>query len=324
MSRPSLSRLPNLLPSSLVGTLLPLGNSMNFIDSGSDGPPRSPGDGAPSPHRPARRPAASLMAGLAALSITSCFASLFATDAAKMEYVTTRIGEQRTIHLSDGFIIVNTDSRIRIRPDGPNLRVDIFRGEALFHMSHNPQRHLLVSVGDLDLRDIGTIFDVRLTDGGARVLVQEGEVELSATGLAQVRLRQNQQAVVDHRPNVLRIQTYQVPADQVERSLTWIQGKLTFRCENLGVAAAEFNRYNTLKLEVMDRATASVQIGGQFSPEEPKAFATGVATITRTIRVQEGRDSSGTPVLRLSQAVYRGHGEMPAEKCAPDSELGEP
>ena len=71
-----------------------------------------------------------------ALAIAGVIAALsgfqLVGDAATIEYVSSRVGEQRPVRLGDGSVItLNTDSLIKMSADGSALRVEVLRGEVL-------------------------------------------------------------------------------------------------------------------------------------------------------------------------------------------------
>jgi ferric-dicitrate binding protein FerR (iron transport regulator) len=192
---------------------------------------------------PLTRPLAALMTPL----IAACLSSLFARDSHNVEYYSTQIGEQHPIRESDGSVItLNTDSRIVLRHDGPNLYVEILRGEVHFDIGTHYHGRLVVSAAGLDVVDTGTAFDVRLTDQGVRVTVKEGTVALSLDH-SHLQLNENQQALVDTRPTHLAIRARNIPPREVERQLSWLQGYLDFQCETLASAARSLRLYSGIE-----------------------------------------------------------------------------
>src|SRR3569833_555342 len=96
-----------------------------------------------------------------------------AGDAATIDFISSRVGEQRPVQLGDAVFTLNTDSLIKMNVDGAALRVEVLRGEVLFNMLPDPRRNLVVSARNLDIVDIATIFAVRLVDDGkAQVTVE--------------------------------------------------------------------------------------------------------------------------------------------------------
>ncbi len=252
---------------------------------------------------PRRGPMTRLLALLAAAGITAGFAVLIFRDAPEIESYATHLGGQRQVRLEDGSIItLNTDSSLNIQRDGPALSVQILRGEAYFNMVPNPHRRMIVSAGDqFTVRDIGTIFDVRLSDqGGGQVTVQKGQVQLSVPQVTGVQLHQNQQATVDSDSSHVKVYTRNLSPKEIERHLAWLQHHLDFDCTPVAEAAKEFNRYNPTPIEVMDEAAGKVQVGGVFLNTDPITFAEEIASLDANIRLSSIAGPAHTRILQLS------------------------
>lgn len=97
--------------------------------------------------------------------------------------ISTAVGEQKTVRLSDGSVIVlNTDSAISTDLTGDRRIVVLRRGEIMVTTGPDVQsaiaRPFWVSTPVGSLRALGTRFVVRLDRERARISVQEGAVEL--------------------------------------------------------------------------------------------------------------------------------------------------
>lgn len=241
------------------------------------------------------------------LAIAGAIATLtgfqLVADATTTEYVSSRVGEQQPVRLSDGSIItLNTDSLVKMNVDGADLHVEVMRGEVLFNMLPNPRRHLVVSARDLDIFDTATVFSVRLIDDGQiRVTVKEGEVRLSNANLREVPLAQNQLAISDEHVRVLELKKGLDP-QAIERQLAWREGRLVFVCEPLSQVAREFNRYNLARLEV-DPLVANVQVGGEFLATDVRGFVESMPRLDEEIRWEHMASEKGAEVLRLYPAA---------------------
>lgn len=290
--------------------------ALQKLTSGNSNADRST-SGAPDPGSSSR--VKKLLAILAALIFTAVAISLFVRDTPGAEHYSTRVGEQFSVHFRDMSVItLNTDSTIEIRRDDPTLAVRILKGEVHFDMAPNSQRHLVVSVGNrIQITDTATIFDVRLIEpAGARVTVKEGNVKVSVLNLTDVKLQENQQTAVTSDETRVAIHTRNIPPREVEREFSWLRGYLDFQCETLGTAAKEFNRYNTTHIEILDDATAKVQIGGTFSTTDPTTFAEVLARISPNMRldtVQRTRDSSVLQLRALDPAI------LPKSHCTSEA-----
>lgn len=197
----------------------------------------------------------------------------------------TGVGEVRRLPLADGSTIaINTQSRVSVdlRRDQRILKLD--EGEAWFQVAKDPTRPFVVEAGRVRVRAVGTAFSVRRRDGGAEVLVTEGVVETWADQAEGrlVRVSAGSSAFVSDRAAI----TVQPPtASDVERRLAWRDGKIDLRGQSLGSAAAEFNRYNVVKLEVRDAALAAEPLYGVFRTDDPQGFARAVAASLDTSAV---------------------------------------
>ncbi|WP_050461595.1 FecR domain-containing protein [Herbaspirillum autotrophicum] len=110
----------------------------------------------------------------------------------------TGTGEQKTLRLDDGTIVVlNTDSAISIDLSGSRRRIVLRRGEILLTTGADQgvaaKRPFWVYTPFGKMQALGTRFVVRLDQGAARISVQEGAVELHpARGGASVIVQPGQ------------------------------------------------------------------------------------------------------------------------------------
>lgn len=81
----------------------------------------------------------------------------------------TGVGRQMVAQLSDGTRIrLNTDTALKVRFDKGVRRVELRRGQAFFDVAHDRAHPFIVVAGDTVVRAIGTRFDVRRDDDGAK------------------------------------------------------------------------------------------------------------------------------------------------------------
>ncbi|AQR62482.1 hypothetical protein BZG35_13130 [Brevundimonas sp. LM2] len=109
-------------------------------------------------------------------------------------YVTAP-GEQKTVNLADGSVIVmNGDSTLSIRLSGAERRVEMGHAEAAFDITHDVDRPFRITVGESRIEVLGTAFDVRRDADSTRVNVARGLVRVSdlADATHNVRLAAGQ------------------------------------------------------------------------------------------------------------------------------------
>jgi transmembrane sensor len=190
------------------------------------------------------------------------------------EFVTqsysTGIGESRTVVLKDGSVAhINTRSRIRWAGVGKDRRVVLEMGEVLFEVAHDPARPFRVMVGNSEIRDLATEFDVyRRENGSVVVTVLKGQVAVGgiAIGSGQAtfserEVKPNQQ--VEYTTAGLVNDVHAVDAAKVVR---WREGLLDAQGLSFSTVVSELNRYSTKQILVPDSRVdeAHIKLGGAF------------------------------------------------------------
>jgi transmembrane sensor len=254
----------------------------------------------PQPNYP-RRVLIGLAAGVAMLAITGVFSwKLFAVR----EYATS-IGEQRTCKLEDGsFIYLNTDSRVKVDFTKTQRHIELTRGEALFAVEHDPGRPFVVTASGVNIRAVGTQFNVRRRSDSTDVTVVEGVVQVTAAGdgAAVPPAASDSAHPTSPLPSVseTRIGGEDSPAGagsseamptrlaageellvssghlnkhtrpNVAEALSWRERRLVFQDTPLADVAAEFNRYNLRKIRV--EGPIEMELTGAFDADRPTAL----------------------------------------------------
>lgn len=204
--------------------------------------------------------------------------------------VETEIGEIRHVPLPDGSVAdLNTESSVRVTMAKDLRRVRLARGEAWFHVEHDPSRPFVVESGQVRVRAVGTAFSVRKYDHGAEVLVSEGIVEAWVSGdeIAAIRLKAGEKAMVQERAP---IEAEVAEPAEIDRRLAWRAGKIDLAGQTLGEAAAEFNRYNRKEMIVKQPALVQKRFYGVFRTDDPEGFAKAVRS-SLNVPVEITKDS---------------------------------
>ncbi len=197
----------------------------------------------------------------------------------------TATGEQRTFELEDGSVVsLNTHSRVAIRLAAHVREVRLLRGEALFHVAHDPSRPFLVSTDDAVVQAVGTQFDVYRRDDGTVVAVLEGRVNVTtavpapaasgsaaapiagrgAPGAAAVRsLGASQEAQVSHEGSVSIREV-----NNVNDTVAWRERRLIFRDQTLEQIVGEFNRYRAHPIRLEGSGVSERVYSGVFDADD--------------------------------------------------------
>jgi len=199
----------------------------------------------------------------------------------------TDVGEQRSVVLEDGTTaMLNTRTEIDLQFDRSSRRVDLLAGEALFTVARE-KRPFLVTVGDLEIRALGTRFSVyKASDVDATVTVLEGRVAVRSYGTGRDGAAYSELELADGEQ--LRIQplgfdpVVEVPADLAAE---WTAGRITFENTPLHEVVAELNRYSRVQLRVDDPELASLELNGVFGVRGQEDLIEFLRT-TENVRVQ--------------------------------------
>ncbi|MBD9470588.1 FecR domain-containing protein [Pseudoxanthomonas sp. PXM01] len=196
------------------------------------------------------------------------------TGRAQASYAST-VGQIETVTLPDGSTAtLSSDSRLDVRISRGERHVALTQGEAFFDVARDTRRPFVVETEGRRVAAVGTRFSVRRDPDEIRVVVTEGKVRLESRpgpdGTAQpVSLLPAGSVATAGRSGVL---VRSVPVAEAERFLEWRDGFLTFDDTSLADAAAEFNRFNTRKLELGDVAVADLRVGGNFRWSNAEGF----------------------------------------------------
>jgi transmembrane sensor len=186
------------------------------------------------------------------------------------------------ITLEDGSLVeLNETARIASHYTADLREVSLLRGEAHFIVAKNPARPFIVSVGDYQVRAVGTAFDIKMEPNDVSVLVTQGKVQLGGTRVkekdlkAHPNLTAGQLAMIANSADASREPTIRVrdlSPTELEGALAWQSLRLEFADIPLREVVKEFNRFNARKLVIEDADTGNIAIGGTFRADNVDAF----------------------------------------------------
>lgn len=188
----------------------------------------------------------------------------------------TRIGEVLRLPLADGSAVtLNSGSEVVVEYRADRRQIQLLRGEALFDVAKDRHRPFVVMAAGSEVRAVGTSFSVRRRqDDAVKVLVREGTVEVDADQRAPQRVTANMLAIVSP---TRAVQLQPLDAQRVQQLLVWRDGMIAFDGDTLAQAAAEFARYNDMRILIDDPAVARRTVVGLYSANDPEGFARSVA-----------------------------------------------
>lgn len=209
-------------------------------------------------------------------------------------------GAPRSFELPDGTVVhLNAESELSMRFSLLQRRIELARGQASFVVADD-RRPFAVHAAGLQVRDIGTTFDVSLQREQARISVAEGRVRIAAAAAGEGRLladlRAGQSARVDYRD-----QAVSVDHEDVDAMTAWWKRRIVFRDVPLRDVADAFNRLNRVRLHVEDAAAGELRLTGNLSGDDLdslRAFLDEQPRLRTTVAAD--RISVGTRTLEPS------------------------
>lgn len=156
-------------------------------------------------------------------------------SAANLQIERTAPGTTKELAFEDGSRIDLNGATVLAFDAANTRKVRLDSGEARFSVQHGG-KPFSVAAGGFELRDMGTVFNVRLTDRTLHVDVSEGRVVFDPAGVA-LSVEPGQQINVDRARNVVVKQDADASAD-------WRRGEFVFSNATLAdLAEALHDRY---------------------------------------------------------------------------------
>ena len=199
----------------------------------------------------------------------------------------TGLGEQRRVELEDGSaLLLDTDTRLRVRIDDTARRVDLTRGRVNCRIAEDALRPFVVDAGTQKVVASGSVMDVRREAEQVSVLCLQGSAEIVAAPAEPV-----QRLSVGQRLNASasRPATIDQP-DQLASLTAWQNGQAIFDNSTLADAVREMNRYGRVRLDLADARLAKLRISGTYHVGDPAAFAQSAAKLL-PVRIDRQGDS---------------------------------
>lgn len=227
--------------------------------------------------------------------VFSCFAGLAAAAAlvfvatarlpriqdAEPERAALPIASIQTLALPDGSTVeLNRGASIATLYTPQERRVLLERGEAHFTVTKNAARPFVVSAGGIDVRAVGTAFNVRLGRQAVEVLVTEGKVRVDQSVEGGTRptevlvneLVRGQRSVVSLADRAA-VQVAPVSDDEMEQLLAWQPRTIDITAAPLRAVVAEFNRRNApVHLVIVDPDLAEVEVSASLRSDNIEGF----------------------------------------------------
>jgi transmembrane sensor len=199
----------------------------------------------------------------------------------------TNAAENREVALADGSsVTLGGKSRLSITLGKHTRDVRLERGEAFFHVAHDPRRPFIVRTDATSVTAVGTEFDVRLASERLVVAVAEGTVRVQAatsTGPAiaeadSTHWHSGSSASVSAGEELTLTESGAAVIRLIDSRTVaeWREGRLQYVGEPLNAVVSDVSRYVTYKIVVADPTLAALRMTGTISTRDVQSWLQSV------------------------------------------------
>ncbi|EHQ24512.1 FecR family protein [Mucilaginibacter paludis] len=208
------------------------------------------------------------------------------TSVTQLLYVSP-LGKKKSFKLADGTkVILNGGSTLKV---AKNFNIDSrdvqLEGEGYFDVVHNSTKTFTVHTGKINVKDIGTIFNVKAysTDKTTEASLIKGSIEITVNNLSKskVLLTPNKKFVLFNKRDLSK--TNEVTATKklfavsaitnntISNSIVetdWTQNKLTFFDQPFDEIAPQMERWYGVKINIINPQVKGGRFTGTFDHED--------------------------------------------------------
>lgn len=242
----------------------------------------------PPSRAPRRKRTAVVGTALAALVAAGLW---WADPAYRSEHFVTQVGERSTVALADGSrLVLDTASELTVQWRLRSRRVVLADGRALFEVEPTAWRPFHVDAGMLQVRVVGTRFDVWRQPDSASVAVYEGKVAVWRPEHEdrQILLVPGQRTEVSGGDTRQDLTSESVTGDMQG---AWKDGRLVFLNTPLAEAIAVIQRYHRAPIRLADEQTGRLTVSGVFDSSNTEQL---LALLPGILPVQVARKADGS------------------------------
>ena len=183
------------------------------------------------------------------------------------------------------------------------------RGEGYFEVFHNPHKPFIVTAGAIDIKALGTTFNVMAypEEDKIETSLNEGSIELQRKGpygklISLVKMRPTDLAIFQKSNNEFTVRTI-----SDDRYFSWKEGRLVFNEEPISEVAKKLSRWFNVEIQIKDPRLNELTYTGTFVDEtlpQVMELMAMISPVSYTISDRK-ETSSGTFSKRTVVLGYR-------------------
>ena len=187
----------------------------------------------------------------------------------KMNEVIIPYGKKSELLLADGTKVwINAGSRLAFPSQFTKKNREVYlEGEACFDVAKNEEQPFIVKAGEVDIKVLGTHFDVSAYKDDANIdaILLEGSITLSnlksfGFGKKEVLLKPNQRASYNKQENEINVSN----EPNANEYIAWTEGWFEFSRESLNSVFRKLERYYNVKIITPEKFPSTELITGKL------------------------------------------------------------
>lgn len=201
------------------------------------------------------------------------------------------IGASRQVALQDGSTMhLGAASAASVSFDAAARRITLLRGEAFFDVARDTARPFVVRMDDLDVRVLGTAFNLRRGDDAYTVGVQRGAVRVQYQRYGQkvdVQLLPGEELAIQ---SAQRVSRHAIPPQEVG---AWREGRLFVQDATVADVISVLQRHQHARIAVVDGELSRARVTGVYDLSDPQR------ALRALVAPQGGHVRQFTPLLQV-------------------------
>lgn len=174
----------------------------------------------------------------------------------------------------------NTSVKVEFYED--KREIYLSHGRGFFDVSSNKNRPFIIKTNHVDIKVLGTKFEIINEDKNFEVNVLEGKVRVSNKKDNLIALVQkDQKLILDEYFNLKSLE--KTASNNIA---LWNQGKFYFKQESLKNVIEKFLKYNDLDVQIEDKSITNLPITGNFTSKEFEKFI-NVLPLIHPVKIQK-------------------------------------
>jgi transmembrane sensor len=189
------------------------------------------------------------------------------------------------------------------------LRLEL--GEAIFQVAPERNRPFIVQTGQQSIMDVGTKFDLLVTELDTQITVLDGAVKIVPLALAaqpdSIAFGPEQQIdIVNDQPTVKYVK--HVASADIQRMTAWTSGYVQLDNRTLGEVLAEFQRYEHVAFSIKDPEILKLKFGGTFATSNLNGFLDSISVAC--VRYSSSRKAPDQRLITLTRSPGKRKGNV--------------